>query len=72
MQVAIGFGFPSDWLINWHEIFEPITKLCNCNRVVTFDIHLKTALMLLRFLFEVGAFDWKQSLSGGFLIRSNF
>ena len=45
MQVdAIGFGFPSHWLINWREIFKPITKRSNCNRVITFDSHLKTAL----------------------------
>ena len=45
MQVAIAFGFPSHWLINWREIIKPITiKHSNCNRVITFDSHLKTAL----------------------------
>ena len=44
MQVAIGFGFPSHWLINWREIFKPITTRINCNRIITFDSHLETAL----------------------------
>jgi len=26
-QVVIGFGFASHWLINWREIFKPITSL---------------------------------------------
>ena len=25
LQVAIGLGFPFNWLINWHEISKPIT-----------------------------------------------
>ena len=25
-QVAIGFGFASDWLTRWREIFKPITE----------------------------------------------
>ena len=41
---AIGFGFASHWLKNWHESFEPITKCSNRNHVITFDSHLKTAL----------------------------
>ena len=45
MQVAIGFGFPSHWLINLRDIFKPITKRSNCNRVITFDSHVKTALL---------------------------
>ena len=49
MQVAIGFGnFPSRWLINWHEIFKSLTKRSNCNRIITFDSHLKTALIRIR------------------------
>ena len=44
MQVAIGFGFPSHWLINWREIFGPIIKRSNCNHEISFDSHLKTAL----------------------------
>ena len=43
---AIGFGFASDWLKNWHESFKPITKRSNRNHVITFDSHLKTALTL--------------------------
>ena len=41
---AIGFGFASHWLKNWRESFKPITKRSNCNHVITFDSHLKTAL----------------------------
>ena len=37
---AIGFGFAS----NWREIFRPITKPSNRNRVIARDSHLKTAL----------------------------
>ena len=37
---AIGFGFDSRWLKNWHESF----KRSNRNHVITFDSHLKTAL----------------------------
>ena len=43
---AIGFGFASHWLKNWRESFKPITKGSNCNHVITFDSHLKTALLL--------------------------
>ena len=45
VQGAIEFGFPSHWLINWGEIFKPITKRINCDCVITFDSPLKTALM---------------------------
>ena len=40
---AIGFGFDSHWLKNWRES-PPITKRSNCNQIITFDSHLKTAL----------------------------
>ena len=42
---AIGFGFASHWLKNWRESFKPITKHSNRNHVITFDSHLKTALI---------------------------
>ena len=42
---AIGFGFASHWLKNWRESFKPITKRRNRNHVITFDSHLKTALI---------------------------
>jgi len=42
---AIGFGFASHWLKNWSDSFEPITKRSNRNHVITFDSHLKTALL---------------------------
>ena len=41
---AIGFGFASHWLENWHDSFKPITKRSNRNLVITFDSPLKTAL----------------------------
>ena len=42
--VVISFGFPFHCLINWREIFKPITRRSNCNRVITFDRNFKTAL----------------------------
>ena len=44
---AIGFGFASHWLKNWRESFKPIIKRSNRNHVITFDSHLKTALIWL-------------------------
>ena len=38
-------GFASHWLKNWRESFKPITKRSNCNFIITFDSHLKTALI---------------------------
>ena len=31
---AIGFGFASHWLKNWHEAFKPITMRSNRNHVI--------------------------------------
>ena len=45
VHCAIGFGFASHRLKNWRESFEPITKRSNRNHVITFDSHLKTALI---------------------------
>ena len=42
---AIGCGFASHWLKNWRESFKPITKRSNRDHVITFDSHLKTALI---------------------------
>ena len=45
---AIGFGlngFDSHWLKNWRESFKPIAKGSNRHHVITFDSHLKTALV---------------------------
>ena len=51
---AIGFGFASHWLKNWRESFKPITKRSNCNYIITFDSHLKTALVSLNlFIFSL-------------------
>ena len=48
VQGMIAFGFPSHWFMKWHEIFKPITKCSNnCNHVITFNSHLKTALFRL-------------------------
>ena len=44
---AIGFGFASHGLKNWRDSFKPITKRSNRNHVITFDIHLKTPLIVL-------------------------
>ena len=44
---AIGFGFASHWLKTWRESFKPITKRSSRNHVITFDSHLKTALVAL-------------------------
>ena len=42
---AIGVGFASHWLKNWRDSFKPISKRRNHNHVITFDSHLKTALL---------------------------
>ena len=42
---ANGFGLASHWLKNWRESLSPITKRSNRNHVITFDSHLKTALL---------------------------
>ena len=50
---AIGFGFASYWLKKWRDSLKPITKPSNRNHVITFDSHLKTALLLIGFPFVV-------------------
>ena len=47
MHSAIGLGFAFHWLKHWRDSFKPITKHSNRNRnhVITFDSHLKTALI---------------------------
>ena len=47
---GFGFGFGSHWLKNWREPFKPITKRSNRNHVITFDSHLKTALLKSKLL----------------------
>ena len=42
---AIGVGFASHWLKNWRDSCKPISKRRNHNHVITFDSHLKTALL---------------------------
>ena len=42
---AIGVAFASHWLKNCRNSFKPITKRSNPNHVITFDSHLKTALI---------------------------
>ena len=51
--IGFGFGFASHWLKNWRESFKPITKLSNRSHVITFDSHLKTALLSLLLLLLV-------------------
>ena len=43
VQGAFSFGFASHFLKNAREIFKPITKRSNRNRVITLDSHLKAA-----------------------------
>ena len=43
---VIGFGFASHWLKNWRESCEPVIKSSNRKRVITFDSHLKIALII--------------------------
>ena len=45
VQGAIGFGFASHWWKNRGDIFKPINKRSNRNHVITFNGHLKTALI---------------------------
>ena len=47
---AIGFGFDCHWLKNWRESFKLITKRSNRNHVITFEGHLKTALLNIVYL----------------------
>ena len=53
-QDATGFGFASHWFKSWRQIFKPITKHINRNRVITFDNPLRTAFVLgkINFKFE--------------------
>ena len=48
VEGAIGFGCASHWLKNWRDSFKPIIKRSNRNHVITFDSHLKTALVCVR------------------------
>lgn len=45
-DIAIGrTRFCYSLVENWRDIFGPITKRSNRNRAITFDNHLKTALL---------------------------
>ena len=46
---AIGFGFASHWLKKWRESCEPVIKRSNRKRVITFDSHLKIALIIINY-----------------------
>ena len=46
-RVQGAIGFASHWLKNWRESFKPITKRSNRNHVMTFDSHLKIALVTI-------------------------
>ena len=43
--IGFAFAFAFHWLKSWRESFKPITKRSNRNHVITFDSHLKTALL---------------------------
>ena len=45
--IGFGFGFASHWLKKWRESFKPITKRSSRKHVITFDSHLKTALIMI-------------------------
>ena len=64
MQVSIGFGFPSQWLIIGRESFKPITERSNCRRVITFDNHLKTSPEKIGFPSGI-------SMHGGAILQRN-
>ena len=68
---AIGFGFASHWLKNWRESLKPITKRSNRNHVITFDIHLKTALTCLIANFRVSRLH-RQVLTIPLKIQASF
>ena len=67
---AIGFGFDSHWLKKWRESFKSITKRSNRNHVITFDSHLKTALLTLVFVSDFSGIHflrrvrWRNSRAG--------
>ena len=46
---ANGFNFASLWWKNWCESLKPITKRSNRNHVITFDSHLKIALIKINY-----------------------
>ena len=46
---ANGFDFASRWWKYWCESLKPITKRSNRNYVITFDSHLKIALIKINF-----------------------
>ena len=45
MQLILVLALLLIWLQNWRQIFKQITQHINRNRVITFDNHLKTALV---------------------------
>ena len=49
MQIAIGFGFTSDWFIKWRETFfsqsQSVAMQNQSNREVTFDTRMKATLI---------------------------
>ena len=55
---AIRFGFASHWLKNWRESFKPIIKHSNRNHVITFESHLKTALIANKTKGEIKNGPW--------------
>ncbi len=55
-RVTIGFGFSSDWLRKWREIYKPITGRSYAKpkqTQFTFDTQVKTALLSTKTFTEV-------------------
>ena len=61
---ASGFGFTSHWFKHWRESLKPIFKRSNRNHVITFDSHLKTALILTDYCPENFSQGARDSLAG--------
>ena len=69
MHGAIGFRFASHWLKNWRESFKPISKHSNRNHVITFDSHLKTALLYSAAFPSFETVDLTHSFQGVISVR---
>ena len=53
VQGAIGFAFPAHWLKNQREIFKPITKRSNRNRVISLKQAFENSSKYKWFLFAI-------------------
>ena len=60
--ITKGADSATNLLKNWRESFKPITKRSNCNHAITFDSHLKTALLSTirkRYIYSRSVDKWK-------------